>query len=479
MAIEQVIVAESTAQGGFLQSLNFLNIRDTTESSAKSSVSTARLDGASTARRPDSQITDEVIDCSIPIFPAEKAGKAAAPDANAAAGARAELLAKHKNKYEAAITEQVASLDSEAEFSVYTRDALNRDAERFPPTRNDKAGTTTYTIEQFGLSDRDLAKGDNTAAPYKRLVTITVPDAAASLKDCKFEYQDRQRIDAQEFNALVAGAQRRQMEQAATADAEHRVPRAEDMAFFTHGIRTAGVSSDFYSLALQLTNGHSVINVDWQSTPPSEQKVGLAEAYKLECQGAAQSYPKFEKALDDAVRLVGSDRTIMIAFSHGAMFDTRYLQHRKDAGSPVVGQVIFSHPDVKVSTLPQPDKDGKIDEGNRFFSCVAKKTHVIGSPSDWALLGAAVNDCEPSKSEDPVERARHHSRQMEIHSRLGSGAPICRNLVAGSGGTYVMETIPKDKRDFTKHFINMSGITGLINGERTLKVANQGASAEK
>ncbi len=479
MAIEQAEVRESPAQGGFLQSLNFLNIRDTAPSSAKSSVSTTRLDGTSAARRPDSQVTNEVLDCSIPIFPAEKAGKAAVPDAPARAGAKAEVLAKPKNKYEAAIKEQVASLDSEAQFSVYTRDALNRDAERFPPTRNDKAGTTTYTIEQFGLSDRDLAKGETTAAHYKRLVTITVPDAAASLKDCKFEYQDRQKIDAKEFNALVDGAQRRQMEQAVDADAEHRVPRSEDMAFFTHGIRTAGVSSDFYSLALQLTNGHSVINVDWQSTPPSEQKVGLTAAYRLECQGAEQSYPKFEKALDEAVKLVGSDRTIMIAFSHGAMFDTRYLQHRKDAGSPVVGQVIFSHPDVKVSTLPQPDKDGKIDEGNRFFSCVSKQTHVIGSPSDWALAGAAANDYEPPKSDDPVERARHTNRQIEIHSRLGNGAPICRNLVAGCGGTYVMETIPKDKRDFTKHFINMSGITGLINGERTLKVANQAAGADK
>lgn len=476
MANEQAEILEPPAQSSFLQTLNFLNIHDAAPSSAKSSGSATRLDSTNFARKADPQITSEVLDCSIPVFPAEKKVGAAAA---AAAGEKPEVVAKPKNKYEAAITEQVAGLDSEAQFSVYTRDALNRDAERFPPTRNEKEGTTTYTIEQFGLSDRGLAEGQNVAAPYKRLVTITVPDKAASLKDCKFEYQDRQNIDAKEFNTLVSGAQRRQMEQAAMADAEHKVPRSEDMAFFTHGIRTAAVSSDFYALALQLTNGHSVINVDWQSTPPSEQKVGLTAAYRLECQGAAQSYPKFEKALDDAVKLVGSDRTIMIAFSHGAMFDTRYLQHRKEAGSPVVGQVIFSHPDVKVSALPQPDKDGKIDEGNRFFSCVSKNTHVIGSTSDWALVGAAANDYEPPKSDDPVERARHNTRHMEINSRLGNGAPICRNLVAGCGGTYVMETIPKDKRDFTKHFINMNGIAELINGERTLKVANQGAGAEK
>ncbi len=92
------------------------------------------------------------------------------------------------------------------------------------------------------------------------------------------------------------------------------MPRIEDIAFFTHGIRTAAVSSDFYSLALQLTNGHSVINVDWQSTPPSEEKVSLSQAYDNERRGAAQSYPKFEKALDDVINVVGPDRTIMIAF---------------------------------------------------------------------------------------------------------------------------------------------------------------------
>ncbi len=45
-----------------------------------------------------------------------------------------------------------------------------------------------------------------------------------------------------------------------------------------------------------------------------------------------------------------------------------------------------------------------------------------------------------------------------------------------------METIPKDKRDFSKHFINMNGIAELINGangEKTLKVATQAVGAEK
>ncbi len=231
-----------------------------------------------------------------------------------------------------------------------------------------------------------------------------------------------------------------------------------------------------------VNNGHSVINVDWQSTPPSEEKVGLSEAYDNERRGAVQSYPKFEKALDDAINVVGADRTIMIAFSHGAMFDTNYLQHRKNSKSALVGQVIFSHPDVKASTLPQPDKDGKIDEANRFYSCVSKDTRIIGSPKDLALMVATAKECEPSKSEDAIERARHHSRQMEIHARLGSGAPICRTLVAGCGGTYVMETIPKDKRDFSKHFINMNGIAELINGtngEKTLKIATGAVSAEK
>lgn len=459
MAIEQTEVPNPPAQRGFLQSLNFLKISETAPSSSKTDVSITRPEVSNRARRSNDQSFSEILDFSAPVYPAEKT--------------------LQKNKYEAAIAEQVADLDSEAKFTDYTRDALKRDADRFPSMRNAN-GTTIYTLEQLGLSDRDLKEGQTTAQPYKRLVTITMPDTAASLKDCKFEYQDRQNIDVTEFNQLITDARKRQVEQSATA--VHKVPRSEDIAFFTHGIRTAAVSSDFYSLALQLTNGHCVINVDWQSTPPSEEKVGLSQAYENERRGAAQSYPKFEKALDDVINVVGPDRTILIAFSHGAMFDTNYLQHRKDSQSPLVGQVIFSHPDVKASTLPQPDKDGKIDEANRFYSRVARDTRVIGSPRDLALMAAAVNECEPSKSEDAIERARHNTRQMEIHARLGSGAPICRTLVAGSGGTYVLETIPKDKRDFSKHFINMNGIAELINGnngEKTLKIASDSASVEK
>ncbi len=382
--------------------------------------------------------------------------------------AEATEVAKPKNKYEATIKEQIGYLDDEAKFTPHTKDALARDADKYPPKRNEKDGTTTYTIEQFGLTDRDQATDQKGVAHYKRLVTITVPDKADSLKDCQFEYQDRQKIDEKEFTALVARAQKRQVDQSSAADKEHKLPRPDDIAFYTHGIRTGAEGADFQALALQLTHGHSVINVDWKSTPPAEEKVGMSDAYAAERKGAAQSYARFEKVLDDTIGRIGADHTDMIAFSHGAMFDTRYLQHRKDSHAPMLNQVIFTHPDVPISVLPQPDKDGKVEPSNRLYACVAKTTHVIGSTEDLALTGAAYNDCEPCKSDNFLDQLQEKNRQMAIHARIGNGAPICRNLVAGCGGTYVMETIPagrKDsKKDALKHFINMHGISNLING---------------
>lgn len=481
MAIEQIDirgVSNPEVRGEQLRNLNFLNIADAAISGAAASALSSRLaDGAG------AQLFCEHLDFSAPIFPAERRPSMPAiiPDkplpAKGEAFVKTDDAAKPKNRYEDAVTEQLAGMDSEAHFSIHTKDALTRDADKFPPVRNAAEGTTTYTIEQIGLSDRELSAGQTAAQPYKRLVTITVPDAAVSLKDCKFEFQDRQSIDQKEFKELISREQKRQQE--VFTGSKHELPRAADMAFFTHGIRTSAVSSDLYSLALQLTNGHSVINVDWKSTSPSEEKVTLSQAYQNERKGAAESYPRFEKALDEAINSVGSERTIMIAFSHGAMFDTKYLQHRKDSKAPLIGQVIFTHPDIPCATMPQPDGAGKVDPSKRLYSHVSKETHVIGSTQDLAMLGAAHNDCEPSTSDSLREKIAHKSRQMEIHARLGNGARISRNLVNGCGGTYVMETIPTDKKDPTCHFINMQSIATLINGNQTLKIATKPATAEK
>jgi hypothetical protein len=128
-----------------------------------------------------------------------------------------------------------------------------------------------------------------------------------------------------------------------------------------------------------------------------------------------------------------------------------------------LNEVIFTHPDVPIAELPQPDKSGYLEHAHRLFTQTAKSTYVIGSDQDWALTGAAYNDCPPCKSKTMLEQWQEKNDQMAKHARIGNGAPICRNLVAGSGGTYVMETVPEDQKDPYKHFINMNGITKLIN----------------
>ena len=106
---------------------------------------------------------------------------------------------------------------------------------------------------------------------------------------------------------------------------------------------------------------------------------------------------------------------------------------------------------------------------SRLFSCVAKQTHVIGSPADLALIGAAKND-EP-RPEGRSKLSHYLKGTDEAYARIGNGAKISRNLVEGSGGTYVIETQKGEKKDLMCHFINMQSIGELMNGAPKLKVA--------
>ncbi len=369
------------------------------------------------------------------------------------------------NKYEAAVAEQVTGLDSEAKFTQYSSDALARDADKYPPKRNQNDHSTIYTIEQFGLTDRGLPKDSHQADHYKRLVTITVPDRGRFSEGLSnFAYhRDRIKIDEQEFYTLIARSQKRQRDLTTGADEAHKLFRPDDMVINTQGIRTGAEAADFQALALQLTQGHGVIDVDWQSTPKAEEQLTLSEVYKSERKGAAQSYSKIEKGLDDTTSHIGAEHCDFIAFSHGAMFDSRYLQHRKDLQDPLLHTVIFTHPDVPISALPALDKNGRVEPAKRLYSCASKDTYVIGSSEDLALAAAAFNDCEPASGGSWLEQMLEKGNKMPLYERIGSGKKISRELVAGSGGTYVVETIPEDKQDPYKHFINFAGINSLIN----------------
>ncbi|HEY9730825.1 MAG TPA: hypothetical protein V6C89_02870 [Drouetiella sp.] len=409
------------------------------------------------------------LDLSAPIYPKEKStlnntGEKGSSTSSDNGSAVPNEKSKPPSRYQTAIQEQVSQLASEAAFTPFTNAALNRDADRFPPVRNEKDGTTTYTIEQIGITDRTLGAGDENANHFKRLANITVPDNATSLKDCTFAFGDRQTIDVKEFDALVDHSQKRQSELSARATPEAKLTAAKDMSFYTHGIRTGAEDADFMALALQLTNGHSVINVDWKSMAAREEKCSVQAAYDINRRGAAESYPKFEKVLDQAIDHIGAEHTDMIAFSHGAMFDTRYLQHRKETHAPMLDEVVLAHPDVKCSAMKPADANGQVADKDQLYSKVSRRAYVIGSTSDLAMSGAAWNDCESApKNASWSETYTHHQKQMEINARLGNGAPASRRIVTGHGGTYISETTPEDKKDPCNHFVNMSRINALIN----------------
>lgn len=450
MAIEQLSRAESASDFGRFNNLNLLDLCDSNEVPTRHDV------GSKSPANPE----ELVLDFSVPVFPGEEK-PVAAP---------AEVESKVPNKYEKTVVGQLEEMNDEAKFTAHTRDALLRDADRFPPVRDDKESSTTYTMELVGFSDREIPDGQTIADPYKRLVSITVPDTAASLKDCKFEFQDREKISQRELNDLVARAQKRQAQLSESADHPNKLLNPSNISFFTHGIRTAAASSDLYALSLQLTNGHSVVNVDWKSVPPSEEKgFNLVQAYRDERSRAAASYPRFEKLIDDTIHAVGAERTYIIAFSHGAMFDTRYLQHRKDSGAALLNHVIFSHPDVPNRIMPQPGQDGAIVPESRLYSSVSNRTHVIGSTADMAMAGAAQNDAEA----DGVPRWKAMLQPNEAYWRIGNGAQISRTLVEGCGGTYVVETQKGEKKDAMCHFINMAGIAELMNTPQVLRISQK------
>ncbi|MBS1955107.1 MAG: hypothetical protein JST89_13045 [Cyanobacteria bacterium SZAS-4] len=456
MGIETPDVAQPAAEkhNGLL---NLLSVRGTHEHSKQEHSS-----GATVPKAPDAEIKSNfaglpevssktrTLDLNTPLYPNEKRPNS---------GNDSTLLPA--NKYEKIVSESVKDLSTEANFTAYTQAALQRDTDRFPAVRNEKDQTTTYTIEQIGLTDRNLKPEDKNAEHFKRLVNITVPDGATSLKDCKFDYKDRQIIDVKEFDALVDHAQKRQSDLSARAPEDAHLVGPKDMSFYTHGIRTGAEEADFTALALQLTNGHSVINVDWKSTAIPEETYGLTKAYELNTKGAAESYPKFEKQLDLAINHIGADRTDMIAFSHGAAFDSKYLQHRRDTNAPKLDEIVFSHPDVKCSTMKPVDSSGQLAEADRFYSSIAKSAFVIGGTNDLAMTGAAWNECESAPK--GTSWLENHNKQMALHARLGNGGEISRTLVAGHGGTYVTEPIIKEKAKNSNHFVNMVGISSLLN----------------
>jgi len=420
---------------------------------------------------PEIKNENRSLDLSAPIYPSETKPETTRLNRSRSTSDTTE---PPKNKYEIAVTEQLSQLASEAAFTPFTQAALNRDADRFPPVRNAQDGTTTYTIEQIGITDRDLAPGATSAEHFKRLVNITVPDNATSLKECKFDYKDRQPIDAKQFEALVDHAQKRQSDLSDKSAINARLTDPKDVSFYTHGIRTGAEDADFMALALQLTNGHSVVNVDWKSTAVRDETYGLQAAYDINRRGAAESYPKFEKVLDQAISHIGADQTDMIAFSHGAMFDTKYLQHRKETNATLIDEVILAHPDVKCSAMAPTDATGKVADADRLYASVARHAYVIGATNDLAMSGAAWSDSESApKGSSIKEKWAFQNKQLEIHARLGNGGEISRRLVAGHGGTYVMETTPQDKKDSLNHFVNMAKINSLMNKrEAELKLSS-------
>jgi hypothetical protein len=273
-----------------------------------------------------------------------------------------------------------------------------------------------------------------------------MPAGIGNLGQLKVDFGDRKQISEDEFKQLL----------------EHDRVRLKspdsnnDVNLFTHGVFTYTTKADQEALLLQLTNGHPTVGVDWQSFPNTREHPNtisqddlLWQSYLhyMEDRASAKSANvQLEPLLDRAISKIGAEQTTMIAFSHGSMFDTRYLRHRVDTGLPKVDTLLFSHPDVwnKTPELNVAGDHKHTSEG--LLSAAASKAYVIGSSSDLAL--------------------RFSSRLPGAGGeRIGDDSALSRQIIASHHAVPVSEIVKPITTSLSQHFLNYSGIAEIENGD--------------
>ncbi len=317
----------------------------------------------------------------------------------------------------------------EAPFGDSTRKALMKDADLFPAVKNDD-GTTTYSVIQIGITDRNP---DRKANYFSRKVDITVPVGAPSLNDCKFNFNDREVISEEKYKQLL----------------KKDAASSKDIDLYTHGVSATDKSADKQALMLELSNGRPTVNIDWSSNPPADKDpVKALIQYERDTASAkrANDNKEFTAAIDNTIKEVGAGNCSMIGFSHGGMFDTRYLKHRVQSHLPELNTVILTHPDVPISA-PELWNGFK----PRVLADSAVHSYVIGSQNDLALkMGHIVGYL-------PGGTTYEHGLTEE---RLGDYSWLSRLAISTEGAVAIQE---RDQHKIsTHHFLNYAGIKQLL-----------------
>ncbi len=334
----------------------------------------------------------------------------------------------------------------EAVFTRWSQNALRRDADikGFEPreTRDEKGRlvSTTYTLREVGLTERPLPPNKSEdVKPFARTVEITVPVGATHLKDCKFDFKDREEITKDSFISEVRKMQER----------HEKLSGSKSVCTYTHGIITSADASDVQALALEITSGHPVISMDWNAHRKPLSFDGASpynveimkeknDLYKIDTAIAAKSESKFHPWFGEIEKTVGAKNTEIIGFSHGADVNQGALAPQKgEKPTERVHHYIEVHPDLKETKI-----------GEATYSRLAGTTYVLGNQQDRALK-AAAGISEPA--------------------RMGRDTPVIRKKIEDAGGIPITDPPRKDGKEqvHNEHYINYAAVAELLNSDQT------------
>lgn len=308
-----------------------------------------------------------------------------------------------------------------------THKALMKDADLYPPVQNSD-GSTTYTVVLAGMTDR--AGRNNSIDYYRRNVNITVPKDHQDLKDCKYNFGAREIINKEGYDKLL----------------DRDMAANPEMAVYAHGTSTEAKKSDNEALVVQLSTGRPTINLDWDAKQWSMFPTIMPAEYAQDSIAAknANDNKGFEQAIDETIQKVGADHASMIGYSHGTLFETRYMAHRVGSKMAPLENIVFTHPDVPLGA-PELQVNGKPE----LFKDAARHSYVIGGKLDLNLKAAV-----------PLSLPFTPVFELGDEERLGDDSDKSRSLIVEEGAVPISE---RDRTTFsTEHFLNFAGINQVL-----------------
>ncbi len=328
--------------------------------------------------------------------------------------------------------ERIHDVELEAPITDVTRKALLKDADLFQPVKN-ADGSMTYTLLEEGITDRPGSKSNSNY--FSRKIDITVPQGKPSLEDCQFNFSPRENISKERFDQLLS----------------RNKNVTGDVILHTHGVFTSEKSADQEALMLQLSSGLPTVNIDW-AAHPIDGSGTLKSLFGYErdraCAMRANRNKSFEKAIDSTIDSIGASNTEMIGFSHGAMFDTRYLKHRVDNNLAPLDTVILNHPDVAIGA-------------SELYS--HENPDVLKRASNHAFVIGSQND-ERLKSAEKVDKLLGIGLFHPVE-RIGDDSNSSRALIKSEGALPIKDVDQPGAS--SNHFLNYAGISHLLHRGNT------------